>query len=555
MPTMSWTSGLALLPFVLLLVASAGSADSIRDISRKGDVFTYLFQWKWTEVAEECENVLGPAGYRAVCVDPPLEHKKGSAWYVKYQPVSHQLISQGGTPEEFKDMIHRCHAAGLEVYADLLLNHMASGEGVGTAGTHYTRRNFSLFSPSDFHEPCALDDWTDRRKMQTCDLLGLPDLDTGAAGVRTKLIGLLQYLSDLGLDGIRVDAARHMSASDLRAILSPVTGSLKFAMHEDVYEGIFGDPVHPSEYYDVALGGHTGESRMMAFESASYVGDAFMSGNLASLTKFGIGGNFPPSDKSVTFTDNHDIQRHTFNIREGRCPTCNGVKGCRGYCIYYAMQAMYHADGALHELGNAFLLAHDYGYPCLMSSYAFSDAGQGRPNDVPCSKGSSWVCEHRRASMHKMIRFRRLTAGAPVTAFSITEGGEALAFARAGLGFFALNIGDTPWRTSLQTTLAEGSYENLINGHDVVVDLNGFAELDVPALGLVALVGPARMSTRPDGYENRVSGDDVIVDSVGVADLSMPALGHVASAAPTPTLTVNSLRRRRMLQTMLLHAA
>ena len=39
-----------------------------------GDVFVHLFEWKWKDIAAECENVLGPAGYRAVQVSPPQEH-------------------------------------------------------------------------------------------------------------------------------------------------------------------------------------------------------------------------------------------------------------------------------------------------------------------------------------------------------------------------------------------------------------------------------------------------------------------------------------------------
>ena len=33
-----------------------------------GDVFVHLFEWKWPDVAAECEQVLGPAGVRAVQV-------------------------------------------------------------------------------------------------------------------------------------------------------------------------------------------------------------------------------------------------------------------------------------------------------------------------------------------------------------------------------------------------------------------------------------------------------------------------------------------------------
>ena len=33
--------------------------------------FVQLFEWDWNDIAAECENVLGPAGYPAVQVSPP----------------------------------------------------------------------------------------------------------------------------------------------------------------------------------------------------------------------------------------------------------------------------------------------------------------------------------------------------------------------------------------------------------------------------------------------------------------------------------------------------
>ena len=41
--------------------------------------FVHLFEWKWSDVATECEQFLGPKGYSAVQVSPPQEHIQGSA--------------------------------------------------------------------------------------------------------------------------------------------------------------------------------------------------------------------------------------------------------------------------------------------------------------------------------------------------------------------------------------------------------------------------------------------------------------------------------------------
>ena len=34
-------------------------------------VFVHLFEWKWTDIAKECETHLGPKGYAAVQISPP----------------------------------------------------------------------------------------------------------------------------------------------------------------------------------------------------------------------------------------------------------------------------------------------------------------------------------------------------------------------------------------------------------------------------------------------------------------------------------------------------
>ena len=41
-----------------------------------GDVIANLFEWKWTSVAKECTDVLGPKGYGGVQVAPPQDSIK-----------------------------------------------------------------------------------------------------------------------------------------------------------------------------------------------------------------------------------------------------------------------------------------------------------------------------------------------------------------------------------------------------------------------------------------------------------------------------------------------
>lgn len=106
-------------------------------------VMIHLFEWKWNDIAAECERFLGPKGYAGVQVSPPNEHALISdpwrPWYQRYQPVSYKLGSRSGTEAEFISMVNRCNAVGVRIYVDAIINHMAAAAaGTGSAGTSFT---------------------------------------------------------------------------------------------------------------------------------------------------------------------------------------------------------------------------------------------------------------------------------------------------------------------------------------------------------------------------------------------------------------------------------
>ena len=45
-------------------------------------VIVHLFEWKWTDIANECEVYLGPKGFCAVQTSPPMEHIQGKVYQI-----------------------------------------------------------------------------------------------------------------------------------------------------------------------------------------------------------------------------------------------------------------------------------------------------------------------------------------------------------------------------------------------------------------------------------------------------------------------------------------
>ena len=218
-----------------------------------GDVFVHLFEWKWTDIATECETVLGPAGFAAVQVSPPEEHSitPSHDWSERYQPVRYNIArSRSGTQAEFTDMVARCAAVGVGIYVDAVINHMTNypSPGIGSDSSPYSKYDYpGLYTAADFHTPCTVNNYADAANVQDCELFGLPDLNTGLPSVRQKIAGYLIMLARLGVAGFRVDAAKHIQQVELDDILAIVDSTL-------TAEG------RPIPYYFLEVSGGAGEA-------------------------------------------------------------------------------------------------------------------------------------------------------------------------------------------------------------------------------------------------------------------------------------------------------
>jgi alpha-amylase len=409
-----------------------------------------LFEMPFADVAQECKNTLGPAGYGYVEVSPASEHIKGEQWWTSYQPVSYKIAGRLGDADAFKKMADTCHEAGVKVIADAVINHMSAGEGTGTGGSEYTKYNYpGTYQDNDFHG-CRKDisDYGDRENVQTCELVSLSDLDTGSDYVRTTIAKYLDKLREAGADGFRIDGAKHMAAEDVEAIKGKMADP-GFWVSEVIHGD--GEAVQPDEY--------TGIGDVDEFRYGKTLKYAFQNGDAGHLKTVADGKL--ASGKARTFVDNWDTERN-------------------GSTLTYK-------DGDLHKLANAFMLAHPYGSPNVFSGYEWSDKDAGPP-----SGDQGWTGMHAQREITGMVGFRNAVGDAELTDWWAE--GAALSFARSGKGFVALNAGNGEVKRTFDTSLPSGTYCNVAKaapddcgGNTVTVGEGGKAEATVPAKGVVAL--------------------------------------------------------------------
>lgn len=427
---------------VLAGAAAAVTAPAPAQAAPPGDkdVTAVMFEWKFASVAKACTDQLGPAGYGYVQVSPPQEHIQGPQWWTSYQPVSYKIAGRLGDRTAFKNMIDTCHAAGVKVVADTVVNHMAAGSGTGTGGSSYGKYDYpGLYSWYDLNNCTAqISNYQDRWNVQECELVGLADLDTGEEYVRTKIAGYMNDLLSLGVDGFRIDAAKHIAAGDLAAVKAKLTNPSVYWKQEAIHGA--GEAVSPAEYL--------GNGDVQEFRYARDLKRVFQNENLAYLKNYGEGWGYMESAKSAVFVDNHDTERggDTLNYK----------------------------NGADYTLANVFMLAWPYGSPDVHSGYEWSDKDAGPPGggQVNACWSDGWKCQHAWREISSMVAFRNVSRGQSVTNWW-DNGGDQIAFGRGSKAYVAINHETWSLTRTFQTSLPSGTYCDVQNNRPVTVNGSG----------------------------------------------------------------------------------
>ncbi|KAK8733790.1 hypothetical protein OTU49_006479 [Cherax quadricarinatus] len=468
------------LMFTLVLMVASASAQLDPHVTN-GQVIVHLFEWRWADIAAECENFLGPKGYGGVQVSPPSENvivyqdEKSRPWWERYQPVSYNIITRSGDEAAFKDMVNRCNNVGVRIYVDCVFNQMTGWWPDGTPTTGGSTFNYGAqsypgvpYSTFDFNDAnCnsasgGIETYNDANQVRNCKLEGMNDLNQGTDYVRGEIRDYLNKLISFGVGGFRVDASKHMWPGDLKAIFDSLddlsqehfgSGARAFVYQEVIDLG--GEAVSSLEYID--------NGRVTEFKYGKFLGEAFRGQNqLKWLVNFGEGWGMIDRAYSLIFIDNHDNQRG------------HGAGG--DMILTFRVSKWY-------KMATAFMLAHPYGFTRVMSSYYWDQNfvnGQdlndwvGPPHDdsynivgptfnADDSCGNGWVCEHRWRQIYDMVEFRNVAHGTDMNDWWDNDSNQ-ISFCRGNKGFIAINNDSWDLKETLQTCLTAGTYCDVISG-------------------------------------------------------------------------------------------
>nr|GID83371.1 alpha-amylase [Actinoplanes derwentensis] len=468
----------------IVLTQQADAAVRLND----SDVTANLWSWNWRSVAAACTGQLGPAGYGAVQVAPPQESVSlptspvgAHPWWEVYQPVSYRIDSRLGNREQFAGMVQSCHDAGVRVYVDAVVNHTAGSNNThtsGYAGSTFDPKGFGYpavpYTTADFHhagdgtcndEDGQIDSWNDRAEVQNCELSGLSDLKTESGAVRGKITGYLNDLVGLGVDGFRVDAAKHIAQADFAAIVAGLNtttaeGKAPYIAQEVTAGGT--GTLAPSAF--------TANGDVLGFSYADALHNHFTDGTLNEL------GGIPgwsldlPSAKTAAMVANHDTERDKSTLR--------------------------YQDGVTYTLANYFLLAYPQGKPFLYDGFTFSDdnTGQSPPadatgmvSDTVCGTGA-WQCLTQSTGIKGLVAWRNTVKAATTVADFTATAKNVIGFRRGTLGWAGINASGSASTATYPTGLTDGVYcDRVTDCATTVTVTGGKAPVTIPAGSAVAI--------------------------------------------------------------------
>lgn len=280
----------------------------------------------WAGITQKInDGYLTGMGITAIWISSPVENittidpSNNSAAYHGYWARDYfQTNEYFGSVADFTELISTAHQNGIKVIIDFAPNHTSTAE----YGDMVFPENGNLYRDgtlisgfnNDTQNIFNHESWTDFSTWENSiyhSMYGLADLNQMNSTVDTYLKDAIDMWLDLGIDGIRVDAVKHMPMGWQSNWLSSI-----YEEHETF---VFGEWFSGSTANDSEMTGFANESGMslLEFRLANAIrnslGSGTMSGTMSMQELYSVMVDRETSYKEindqVTFIDNHDMSR------------------------------------------------------------------------------------------------------------------------------------------------------------------------------------------------------------------------------------------------------
>lgn len=276
----------------------------------------------WEGIIKKIEDgYLTELGISAIWISSPVENittidpSNNSASYHGYWGRDFFAPNKAfGDINDFKRLIDTAHNNGIKVIIDFAPNHTSTAE---FKDMKFYEDGVLLkhgeFLGSYNNDPLKLfnrEGWTDFSSYENGiyhSLFGLADLDHSNNIVDEYMKEAIKYWLDLGIDGIRVDAVKHMSFGWQKNWLSSI--------YEKRNVFIFGEWFTNSDNNDYLMTEFTNKNGMslLDFRFANSVRELLTNKNYTMYKFYNMilqtQREFSEVNDQVTFVDNHDMSR------------------------------------------------------------------------------------------------------------------------------------------------------------------------------------------------------------------------------------------------------
>ena len=190
-------------------------------------------------------------GFTAIQTSPlqlskeKIHENLDNAWAI-YQPINYDIGNDLGTVEDLRNLANRCHANGLKLVVDVVFHHVANEKGNDIS--HLVSDKYKYFYNDSFID---IRDYQNEYELTHMSLDGLPALNLENETVINAQFSYLKQLKDAGVDGVRIDAYKHLVKSYRVRLAEELK---KLGMFEHSYgEMIYADSRLQSNYNEIPL--------------------------------------------------------------------------------------------------------------------------------------------------------------------------------------------------------------------------------------------------------------------------------------------------------------